>query len=83
MLKDEIKKKSIKKNIKKRLKLTCETHDLGHKTKITSWKVNQNKLWISILTLKGEIKKRNQFKKAHKNNLNQSAKHMTQVIRPR
>ena len=47
MLKDEIKKK-IKKNLKKWTELIYQTHDLGHKTKLTSWKTNRNKLRISI-----------------------------------
>jgi len=47
MLKDEIKKK-IKKNLKKWTELIYQTHDPGHKTKLTSWKTNRNKLRISI-----------------------------------
>jgi hypothetical protein len=55
MLKDEIKKK-IKKNLKKWTELIYQTHDPGHKTKLTSWKTNRNKLRISIpnqLNIKG------------------------------
>jgi hypothetical protein len=44
MLNDIIKKKiTIKKN-KKRFESTCQTSDLDHKTEITSYKVNWNKL---------------------------------------
>jgi len=44
MLKDEIKKNQLRKGHKKTLKLTDQTRDLGHKTRITSWNTNQNKL---------------------------------------
>jgi hypothetical protein len=35
MLNDEIEKKNIKKNLKKRLRLTCQTRNSGYKTEIT------------------------------------------------
>ena len=47
-MKDEIEKKSNKNRPKKRLGLTCQTCNLGHKTMITQWKTNWNKLQISI-----------------------------------
>jgi hypothetical protein len=49
MLNDEIKKKSIKKNLKTISELICQIHDPGHKTEITQWKINLNKLQISII----------------------------------
>ena len=45
MLNDEIEKKNIiKKRTKQQPTLTYQIHDLRHETKITSYKVNQNKL---------------------------------------
>jgi len=44
----KLKKKSIKKWPNKRPELTCQNYNSGHKTKITPWKVNWNKLWILI-----------------------------------
>jgi hypothetical protein len=46
-LKDEIKKKSIKKDLKKP-RLTGQTCNPDHMTEITSWNANQNKLQIAI-----------------------------------
>jgi hypothetical protein len=49
MLKDEIEKKNqLKKDFKTIFGLTCQIHDPGHKTEITQWKINLNKLQISI-----------------------------------
>jgi hypothetical protein len=36
----KLKKKSSKKDLKKQLKLTCQTRDLIHKNKIIPWKAN-------------------------------------------
>jgi hypothetical protein len=44
----KLKKKSIKKESKNQPYLICQTCNPGHKTEITPWKTNQNKLWISI-----------------------------------
>jgi len=43
MLNDEIKKKRQKNNLWQ-LRLTFQTHDIGRKIKITSFKENKNKL---------------------------------------
>jgi hypothetical protein len=44
MLKNEIEKKNqLKNNLEKQPELTSQTFDLGCKTEITSWKINQNK----------------------------------------
>ena len=52
MLNNKIKKKTIKKRQKNnnpsQLKLTCQTHNSGHETRITSLKEGQNKLWNPI-----------------------------------
>jgi hypothetical protein len=48
MLKDEIKKKSIKNDLKKQLELISQVRNLSHKTKIISWKAN----WLKKNQLK-------------------------------
>ena len=74
MLKDEIEKKKIqlkkdqKTNNLSQPRLTRQTHNLVHVTGITSYKVNQNKLWSSIpkqFDIKGWNEKKS-IKKRHK-----------------
>lgn len=43
-----MKKNQLEKDLKKRLELVYQTRNSGLKTKITSWKENQNKLRSSI-----------------------------------
>jgi hypothetical protein len=38
----------IKKDKKKKLKSTCQTRDMSYDTKLTTYKVNHDKLWNLI-----------------------------------